>query len=516
MKHTAAQLYQKLEGARQPYLDRARENARLTIPSLVPPDSATGNTRFYKPFQSVGARGVNHLANKLVTALLPVNSPFFRLQIDDFTLEKMTQRPGMRGDVEKALNRVERSVVTEIEQTLIRVKSTEAVKQLVVAGNALLYIKPEGGARVYRLDCYVVRRDPSGNLLDIITKEAVAPDTLPKEIADHVMREDRDPNARSHERTVELYTHVTRKGDKWVVYQEVKGIKIPGTQGHYPLDKTPWLPLRWTVVDGEDYGRPYIDDLIGDLRSLEALSKAIVEGSAASAKVLWLVNPNGTTNPKVLTDAPSGAVRSGNAGDVTALQLNKFADFRVALETIRGIEMRLERAFMLKTSVQRPGERVTAEEIREIAGELDDGLGGLYSNLSQEFQLPLVTRIMFQMERQRRLPSLPKEMIKPTITTGLDALGRGHDLAKLDALIAGIAQTFGPEALSQRVNVGEYVKRRGTALGIDMDGLILSDEEVQQAQQQQMMQMMLEKLGPKGMDIVRDQMDPSKQNEPTV
>ena len=54
---------------------------------------------------------------------------------------------------------------------------------------------------------------------------------------------------------------------------------------------------------------------------------------------------------------------------------------------------------------------------------------------------------------------------------------------------------LGPEAVSQFMNVSDYITRVGTALGIDMDGLIKSQEQIQQEQQQsqeqqQQMQMM--------------------------
>ncbi|WP_448955716.1 portal protein [Labrys neptuniae] len=513
MTLTASGRYSQLEGERQPYLDRAREAAKLTIPALMPPDGHTGTTKLYQPFQGIGARGLNNQAAKLLLALFPPNSPFFRLVIDDFTLERMTQRPGMRGEVEKTLNKIERAVQTEIETTAIRIKAFEALKLLICTGNVLLYLMPRGGVRVFPLDRYVVQRDPSGNILQIIVKENVSPSALPLEIQRALPKDDKSAlsNSRSVEKTLEMYTIVERTPTKWTIRQEIKGMVMPGTTGWYPLDKCPWIALRWTSIDGESYGRGFVEEHIGDLRSLEALTKAIVEGSAAAAKVLFLVNPGGTTKLKTLTESPSGAVRSGNAQDVSVLQLDKYADFRVALETASNIEKRLSMAFMLTSSVQRAGERVTAEEIRLVASEIDDSFGGVYSLLSQEFQLPLVTVLMARMTDQNRLPRLPKGIIRPAITTGLEALGRGHDLSKLDALVQGIGQTFGPEALAQAINVGEYITRRGTAIGIDMDGLVKTAEDQAAAQQQQMIQMMMEKLGPKGMDILRDQMDPSKQ-----
>ena len=41
---------------------------------------------------------------------------------------------------------------------------------------------------------------------------------------------------------------------------------------------------RFNSVDGENYGRGRVEEFIGDLKSLNALSQVITEGSAAAAK----------------------------------------------------------------------------------------------------------------------------------------------------------------------------------------------------------------------------------------
>lgn len=491
---TCAGRYAQLESRRRTYLDRARECAELTIPSLLPKDGHSEASRLPTPWQGIGARGVNNLASKLLLALLPPNAPFFRLSIDDFTLEKLTQQEGMRGKVEEGLNRIERSVMNEIESNAIRVGGFEALKQLLVTGNVLVYLPKEGGVRVFRMDRFVIKRDPMGNVLELITKESVAQNTLPNEIRDALFAKDLESKSEGEKAgtdtdDVDLYTHIYRDGKNWKVYQEVKGEKLPGTEGSYPLDKSPWIPIRFTKIDGEDYGRGYVEEYLGDLKSLEGLSQAIVEGSAAAAKVLFMVNPNGVTDMAQLAKADNGAFVEGVQTDVSTLQLEKYNDFRVALETMNQINERLSFAFLLNSAVQRSGERVTAEEIRYMANELESALGGIYSILSQEFQLPLVKRIMFQMERQKRLPTLPEGTVKPVIVTGLEALGRGNDLNRLDQFISVIAQV--PDA-AMMINWSDYLTRRGTALGIDMKGLVKSQEQVaeeqQAAQQAAMMQ----------------------------
>src|ERR1035437_924910 len=89
---TASGRYDSLTGSRSPYIIRALSSATVTIPGLFPPIGANGGTLYETPFQSVGARGVNNLASKLLLALLPPGSSFFRLTMDDFVVQKLMQK----------------------------------------------------------------------------------------------------------------------------------------------------------------------------------------------------------------------------------------------------------------------------------------------------------------------------------------------------------------------------------------------------------------------------------------
>ena len=484
----AAKRYVQLQAERDPFLDRARDAAELTIPYIMPPEGHTGSTIYKTPYQGVGARGVNNLASKLLLSLLPPNSPFFRLMVDDFDLAQLGDAG--RGAVEEALGRIERATNQEIEASAVRVPVFEALKHLIVAGNALVYLPKKEGMKVFRLDRYVVQRDAMGNILEIITKESVAPDMLPEEVK--ALLESDENHEHSTHKNLDLFTCVKLSNKKWEVFQEVAGIEVPGSRGSYALDKNPFIPLRFSRIDGESYGRGFVEEYIGDLKSLEALQQAIVEGSAASAKVLFLVRPNGTTKARVLAESPNGAIVNGDANDVTTLQVQKSADFSIAYQTIQAITERLSFAFLLNSSVQRQAERVTAEEVRYMAQELETALGGVYSILSQEFQMPLITLLLGRMEASGKMPKMPKDTVKPTIVTGMEALGRGQDLNKLATFLQYL-QPLGPEVIQSELNINDYIDRLGASLGIDTQGLVKSAEQKQaemEAQQQEQQQMM--------------------------
>jgi len=486
-----ASLYDKMETRREASLRRARACSVVTIPGLFPPEGHNETNVLPTPYQSVGARGVSNLAAKLLLALFPPGDSFFRMTLEEEIKEELIQGDKkLYSELEAALAAYEKRVVAAMERSSMRPSLFELLKLLIVGGNALLHVPRDGlSIRVFRLDEYVCKRDPSGNLMDLIIRESVHPESLKPEIRE-LLTQDEDVQVaepkghvgKDRER-VYLYTRVYLEDGEYKTYQEINEQKVPDSEGRYPVGKSPWFALRWAKIDGEDYGRGLCEELLGDLETLESLSYSMTIGAAASAKVLFFVRPGSTTNAKDCAKADSGDFLSGDANEVSTLQLEKFADFRVAYDLAQRIEDRLATAFLLREAVQRDAERVTAEEIRYMATELDDALGGIFSLLAQELQLPLVNRMILNLKAARKLPQLPEGAMEPVIVTGLDALGRSTELRKLDAL-GSFAFELGPELADKYIDIAELIQRRGTALGLDTKGLIRTDDEIQQREQQ--------------------------------
>jgi len=124
--------------------------------------------------------------------------------------------------------------------------------------------------------------------------------------------------------------------------------------------------------------------------------------------------------------------------------------------------------------------------------ELEQQLGGLFSLLTVEFLVPYLSRKMSVMEKTGQIPRLPKDIVKPTIVAGVNALGRGQDREALGMFLTTISQTMGPEATQRYINPEEVIKRLAAAQGIDVLNLVRSMQEVQgedQAMQEQQMQL---------------------------
>lgn len=487
----AKEVYERLASDRAPYITRAENNAKYTIQSVFPRSSDNGSTSYDTPFQSVGSRGLNNLASKLLLSLFPVGESFFRLHINEFELKKLGETEIVQ-QASIGLSLVERVALRYLEGAGIRPTAFEAMKQLLVAGNCLFYVPPEGSKdgtplRIYRLSGYVVERDSNGALIQGVTKEGVAAANLPEEVqialggSLNILENPGQP--------VDVYTHFHKdpfKPSAWISYQEINGMVIESTVSKYPENGLPWIPVRMYKTDGEHYGRSFVEEYIGDLVSLEKLSKSIVDFAQAASKVVFLVEPSGQTSARRINRAANGEFVAGRKTDISVFQLEKYNDFQVAKQTADGIEQRLAYAFLLNSAVQRSAERVTAEEIRFVANELEATLGGVYSGLSAEFQLPLARRVLIELQLTSRIPDMPKEAVEPTIVTGLDAVGRGQDLNKLMTFVTSAAPAF--QFVQGSVNWDNFIIRVAEAAGLDPQGLVLSPQERQQQQAQAMQQ----------------------------
>ena len=471
-----------LDGDRGTILTRARDCSKLTIPSILPDEGHDEQTALETPYQALGARLVNNLASKLLLALLPPNTSFFRLLVEDEVKEDLEGAGDTEvlTELEQRLVTIEQALLKQIEKEALRVPTFELAKSLIVTGNALAY-KTEQGLKSYRLDQYVIQRDFVGNVIEIITKESTSYNSLPEEIRATLEVED-------EAKDVDIFTRALLKNGQWVEYQEVEDTLVDGSDVIYSdLDKLPFIPLRWSAINGENYGRGLVEQFLGDFRSLEALYQLLIESSAVQARTIFGKRPGSQVDLDELNTADNGAVIYGDLEqDITTLRVDKGGDLQLALELTQQLTRRLEQAFLVSSSAVRDSERTTLGEIRYLAQDLEESLGGLHSILSQEFQLPLAKHLLSTI-------NIPLDGLDVVIVTGVEALGRNNDLDKLRQF-NGIIQELGtPEIMLSRLNVGGYMQKVANALAIDdITSFIKSDEQLQQeqvqAQQQQLQQ----------------------------
>jgi len=514
---TAAARYEFLTSDRTEPLAAARKATSLSLPYLLPPSGHSSGNNLPTPWQSMGARGCNVITSKIMMALFPVNTSFFKLQVSDGEFVANPElNAKIRSEVDASLAKMERIVNQSITGGLDRVILTQGIRHGVATGNGLLFDSKDG-LKFYPLDRYVCVRDGNSRPVEIVTVEGVDRSTLPARFqinekkVNGVQNDSAGPSSVSsvtlEEGEVLVYTWAKVKDEQWVWYQEIDGVKLEKSDGQCPIDAPAWIPIRFNIVDGENYGRGRLEEFIGDLQSLEGLTQSLVEGSAVAAKIIYLLNPGAITKPAEFAQAENGDILVGRPEDLVPVITGKQADMATAYQMAQSLIKSLSEAFLILSV--RQSERTTAEEVRAVQQEVMEQLSGIMGTLTTEVAVPFLKRRLSVLQRKGQLPKLPKGLVLPTVVAGLDGIGRGQDREALLRVATTIQQALGPDVFARKVNVDEFIKRLFTSDGIDPVGLIISQEDQAKAQQEaQAIQVQQSLVNQAGQLVKAPMMDP--------
>lgn len=469
---------------RSSVLERAERYAGWTLPQIFPAEDRVVDEEMQHDYQSVGAQCVTNLANKVMMTLFQPSKPFFKLELDqEVQTQVMSTMNLTPADIEEALAETERESMKKLNQIGSRVATTEAVTQLIITGNALLYTPMTSQSQVYSLRDYIVKRDLRGNVVKLILREVKTVDGLSDELAALAMQE-----GYSETDEVTIYTGIQRvEDDKYVVWQELEDICYCHKKvGVYTKDKLPWLPLTWNLVRGADYGTGLVENYAGDFHALSTIAEAIIDFTTVATDVKTLVDPMGQTDVNKISQAPSGSYVYGKEEDLHTYTAD-VANITDFLEKqFNAIERRLGIAFLLNSSVTRDAERVTKAEIRMQVMELENSLGGVYSRLARDLQLPLAKRLIAEAD-----PVFAG--IEPTIVAGLDSLSRNNELDSIRAFMADLEMFANvPDDVRARLDLHSAMQVLGAGHGVDYKKLMKTEkkfEEDKLKSQQQALQM---------------------------
>lgn len=483
----AEDVYQRLTGKRQAVLDMARQMAELTIPSVFPPDGYQTGDNIPGNNQSISAHCVNTLVSHLVFMAFPPNQPMCRFTALEYMVQpEVDQDPAYWANVQLALSRLEITHRQRIQSTPVDTVYAEYLKKLLIGGNCLWKQLKLKNPTAHGIECYVVKRNKAGEPLLIIHKETVSLDGLERDLVDFILsKSDRDKFKDKDEwdREVDIYSvqrlAVDENGDKvWHYWEDYEGHVLPGTEVTTDEEDMPMFAGWLIPVFGQDWGQGYVEQYRGDHYTVEAHASAVNDGASLAALALLFNKPGAQTSIKQIREARNLSVLPGDAADLTVFRSDKTGDLNFVVGNLEATARRLSSAYLLQSSVQRNGERVTAEEIRRLGQELDKATGGLYLNVAKSNQKHIVVRsIKLNEEENPKLPPLPKGLVEIQIITGLDALS---DSTEYDATVEVVGTTtkLFPQASQQTFSVGEFARRLSAFKGVKPDGLIHTDEQV--------------------------------------
>ena len=518
--------YEKEHVERKSLLDSARRCAELTKPWVLPNEAQGPDDELPENFQSVGSRGVTNIVGKSLTALfsphwfqhtLAAEIKYDRLVPDevkqDIASELYMRDLVMQGVLMSAHNRSKEGDNRAPTSTFLTRKRA-ALDQLFVTGDVLEHLTNDYRLVVFRRDQYVTKRDsealvcyhtikerkdPMGLAEDMQAKAQLSPETMTAESA--------------AERMTDMYTHVewNPKSQVWVIQQELNGEVI----NEFEETVTPYFASTFELSPGENYGRGLVELNKGDLRSLDELELRRLDLLGVAAKQLWVTDYNSRVRERDLMK-PSGSfikgrVEGGRVQDVALLGTAQISEFQILTQGITDKSKALGEAFLTESDVQPRGDRVTAFQVQRIALELDSALGGVYTSISDEQQLPLLARVTFQMEKERLIASMGED-IRIEALTGFAALTREREATSAMTLVQVLAQ-LGPQAI-QRINEDVLINLITRGLGISEPGLVKTAEQIAQEQAAAAQQQLAASVNQKAVDTVGNMVESAAAEAP--
>jgi hypothetical protein len=435
---TLAERFTTMDMDRQGKLVRARELAQLSIPQLMPPENWTEQYALSQPFSSATAKGVTSMSSKILSALMPLNDmPFFQFGLKD----------GTEPDPEaySLLESLSYQVYRKLSSENLRSAIFQALQSLIVVGDVLMIMEDDFSYRLIRLDQYQVRRDVKGEVREIIYLEYELNETSEDASNYDLMYggsgKGGGPFTRTGYKTILCRWVYDEEGDKWFSYKE-DGDGAMVDSGEYV--ESPIIPLRWSGVISENYGRSHCEAVVSPADTLRFQMQAVMSG-------------------------------------------------------VNDMKMTVAKAFLSETGQIRQAERVTATEVRMVGQQLEEVLGGAFSSIARDLMEPIVKRAVFLMIEEGEIdPRLAEEFteggrLEVNITTGLQALSNDSDLQKLMQL--GEMTRNLPEQAAALFKWDEYGRALVSALGFDPRNWVKDEEQMKAEMQAEQMQQMQAQAG---------------------
>ena len=473
LEGTIADRFAELDMRRRSKLDRARECALLTVPSLLPPEDWSEEFELSQPYSSVGSRGVTALASRMLSALIPLNDlPFFSFAL------KSGAEPSV--DVSALLDSLSMQVYDKMKARNIRDSFFTALQSLIVVGDVAVKLEEDFTFRCIRFDQYVAMRDVVGDLVEFIHLEFIPKDTtLPAD-----SQQTYGASLRERQGFTTLYCrYVVDEEGKWHgIKQNADGEVID--EGVYEV--FPYAVLRWNSVVSENYGRAKCEEIYGDLKALEAYTESLINSMAAASTFFMGVTPTGVTELTDLASAQNGEWVAARQEDVYVISPAQTMNPQIQ-QTQQSVEMmrrEISEAFLMNRGSIRSAERVTATEVRMIGQELEQVLGGAFSSIARDLLTPMIERTLFLMIQQEEIDERiyseffsGEGQLTLDIITGLQALSRDTELQKLMQMGEMIRNL--PEQAIKHFNFEAYGKALISSLGFDPNNWIKSEEELE-------------------------------------
>lgn len=482
------------------YVDKASVETRCetfamwTLPYICPQEEQDGQPEI-RGNVAIGARLVNHLANRIVSAMFPTDRPFFALPPTPEAKAKLAEEAADEVEAAKellVLNKATASVAADamrdFDLTKYRPLAVEGAKHLLVTGGAVIRRHADGERTLYGIKHYAITRDMRGNMTSCLLRDSKKFGSLSVSQQDSL--KSKRPTHYQKDTPVELYTFFVKVGKhSWAGQQGLDTTLVDGSYDTYTDTNLPVLDLTWTLAHGETYPRGLVEEHAVLFHNVNVTTDAIIDMIGMAADIKKLVDPSSVLDIEELNASARGTYHLGREGDITETPFNKRQELVTITDQVSMWERQLSQAFLLGSGSVRDAERVTAEEVRAFARELESAFGGLYSKLALSWQKREADYLLSQMELGGALKNFDV-----LVVTGLESMSREGQMDALRLAVADLQMLDSvPEDVRGTIDKRAFAEFVFTNRGILLATFLLSQEQIaanQQAEMQQQQQLM--------------------------
>lgn len=481
----------RLDGQRLERLSASEQYAYYTIPSVFPRVDVSDQHTSIGMLDSIGSAVANHFANKLVTTLFSPNRPFFRLAPnptspkvkrlhearDGKDIDEQTQAQAAFDALRDKFVSVEQNSVRYLERIGYRTAATNAAKLLIITGDVVIRSQKGQKSAAYSMRDYVCEKDLTGRDVTLIVRDTLVFGGLtPKQQSDVVEASNASGERRDFEpsTSVQILTRLSLTNDgRYKITQGIEDHDIVDDEDRIVTEKdSPFTHLSWNLTKGENYGRGLVEDFSGSFHMIDNMTNYQTRMAAKMADLKIMVDPASGVDVEQLNSSESGTYISGKPSAAAPLMSGMDQGLQYIEAIILMHKRQISAAFLYQTGQTRDAERVTAEEIRENAAELEIAHGGVYSRFAADWQSKAA---------QEAVSALGEDMgdtVEPVIMTGMDSLSRVGEMQMIRLWMQDLAMLQGvPEDVRVWIKGGDFAQYAATQRGVDHGAFVKSDEE---------------------------------------
>lgn len=252
--------------------------------------------------------------------------------------------------------------------------------------------------------------------------------------------------------------------------------------------ESPMVVPRWMKVAGETFGRGPLIQALPDIKTLNALTKMVLQNASLAIAGAYMVADDGVVNPNTISIAPGAFVpvsRTAGPNGPTIAPIPRSGDFNVAeLERDKLITSIKQVLFDEGLPVESAAVRSATEIIARIK-ELSRSIGAPFGRLMNEFVTPMVKRTLEVMEKAEIIQDRI-EVDGTTVQVGvLSPLAQEQALADVEAVARWMEimlATVGQQTMMLGAKVEDIPEYLGEKLGVPSD-LMRTDSEREQLQE---------------------------------